>query len=112
MRSLSLALGGCCLSLLTACVYSPMPETGNASDVEPAPPPPTLEQTGSTCDAGQLDATGRDFDESQVEALKRASGARHVRVLRPGDAATMDYRIDRLNIRLDDNDRISALGCG
>jgi len=35
-----------------------------------------------------------------------------VRVLRPGDMATMDHRPDRLNIHLDDQDVIEALRCG
>jgi hypothetical protein len=33
-------------------------------------------------------------------------------VLRPGDAATMDFRPDRLNILLDDLNEISGLRCG
>jgi len=35
-----------------------------------------------------------------------------MRVIRPGDAVTLDYRPDRLNVRLDDDDVISEIGCG
>lgn len=34
------------------------------------------------------------------------------RIVRPGMAVTMDYRPDRLNIDLDEDDRILRLSCG
>ena len=40
------------------------------------------------------------------------SGARTVRVIRPGDAVTMDYRQDRLNIELDADGKIVRFNCG
>lgn len=47
-----------------------------------------------------------------------ASGAEEVaapgsvRMIRPGDAVTMDYRADRLNFELDAEDRIDRVYCG
>jgi hypothetical protein len=38
--------------------------------------------------------------------------ARSVRWLAPGSAATMDYRMDRLNIRVDERNFITSLDCG
>ncbi len=38
--------------------------------------------------------------------------ATHVRVLHPGDAATMDYSESRLNVTVDKADKITALTCG
>lgn len=35
-----------------------------------------------------------------------------MRVIRPGDAVTKDYREDRLNIDLDAQDRITGIWCG
>jgi Peptidase inhibitor I78 family len=35
-----------------------------------------------------------------------------MRWLRPGMAVTMDYRSDRLNITLDDQNLITRIGCG
>ena len=35
-----------------------------------------------------------------------------LRVIRPGDAVTKDYREDRLNIDLDAKDRITRIWCG
>ncbi len=34
-----------------------------------------------------------------------------VRVIRPGQAVTMDYRHDRLNVVLDDQDVITGVNC-
>lgn len=34
-----------------------------------------------------------------------------VRIIRPGDVVTMDYRSDRLNVMLDDQDVITRLAC-
>ena len=35
-----------------------------------------------------------------------------MRVLKPGDAATMDYRGDRLNILTDDGGTVQSFNCG
>ena len=40
------------------------------------------------------------------------SGARVVRWLRPGDVATMDYRADRLNIKLTHGNAVKSFACG
>ncbi|MBT2130232.1 hypothetical protein KKW20_03780 [Planktotalea lamellibrachiae] len=34
-----------------------------------------------------------------------------VRVIRPGQAVTMDYRLDRLNVVLDEQDVITGVNC-
>jgi Peptidase inhibitor I78 family len=49
--------------------------------------------------------------ELGADALQR-SGARTLRWIRPGDAVTMDYREDRLNIHLDDENRVERFQCG
>ena len=65
------------------------------------------------CDATGLNGlTGRPASqELGAEALRR-SGARTVRWIRPGDAVTMDYRSDRLNISLDAAGRVEGFNCG
>lgn len=35
-----------------------------------------------------------------------------VRLIRPGTAVTMDYRDDRMNVKLDDRDVITRIYCG
>lgn len=105
--------------LLTACASSQMPISPAGDDVDAAPPPPTVTQNGSSqeqadaCDLGAIQyAVGEQFDEANVPQLQSDSSARQVRVLRPGDMATMDHRPDRLNIHLDDQDVIEELRCG
>src|SRR3546814_840764 len=49
--------------------------------------------------------------ELGAEAL-RLSGARALRWIQPGQAVTMDYRTDRLNIKLDAQNRVEAITCG
>ena len=93
--------------LLAGCagLASPPPQ-------ESAPPPPRVE-TRAECGAGQVqDRVGRAFSESLSEAIQAESGAATVRVIRPGEAVTLDYRADRLNVRLDDRDIIIEIGCG
>lgn len=86
----------------------------------PAPPPdddgddaPPAVGAGGTCDAeaarglvGQV-ATA----ELGAEAL-RLTGARGLRWIQPGQAVTMDYRPDRLNIELDAQNRVTEIRCG
>lgn len=45
------------------------------------------------------------------EAL-RMTGAKGLRWIRPGDAVTMDYRADRLNVKLDDSGKVESFNCG
>ena len=49
--------------------------------------------------------------ELGADALRR-SDARTLRWIRPGDAVTMDYREDRLNIHLDAAGRVERFACG
>lgn len=66
-----------------------------------APPPVAGEVPGVRCDANALAGLkGRKASEIGAEAL-RLSGARSMRSYGPGDAVTMDYRGDRLNIETD-----------
>ena len=36
----------------------------------------------------------------------------HLRVIEPGMAVTMDYRPDRINFEIDEQDRIAVVRCG
>lgn len=105
--------------LLTACASSQMPISPAGDNVDAAPPPPTVTPNGSSqeqtaaCDLDAIQyAIGEQFDEANVPQLQSDSSARQVRILRPGDMATMDYHPDRLNIHLDDQDVIDELRCG
>ena len=45
-------------------------------------------------------------------ALERVLILRPVRVLRPGDAMTMDFNPERMNFLIDEGDRIARITCG
>ena len=82
------------------------------SDPAPAPPPPEV-SAGNDCDATSLkDRLGQRFTATLGETLQAESGAATLRVLHPGTVATLDYRQDRLNVRLDERDIITAIDCG
>ena len=44
-------------------------------------------------------------------AMKR-SGSKTIRWIQPGTMVTMDYRVDRLNIRVDARNFLTGLDCG
>lgn len=72
---------------------------------------PGLEEGGCDAEAAQR-FVGRNADETTVKAAVAASGAKAARVIKPDMMVTMDYRGDRLNIRLDDAGKIIAVTCG
>jgi len=77
-----------------------------------ATPAAGAEAPGTRCDAGVAAAlVGRQADASVAEA-QRLSGARTVRRYATGDALTMDYRADRLNVETDARGTIVKLSCG
>ena len=67
---------------------------------------------GTCTTSGLQDLAGQAAtSELGAEALRR-SGARTLRWIRPGDAVTMDYREDRLNVHLDAENRVERFQCG
>lgn len=68
---------------------------------------------GGSCNAGAVqNLVGRAATTELGTTARDRSGARAVRWIRPGDAVTMDYREDRLNIHLDANGRVARIACG
>ncbi len=65
------------------------------------------------CNADAIQAlVGQEASETVVAQATADSGATSVRVLGPDDAATMDFRIDRLTITTDAAGAIQTLNCG
>lgn len=91
------------LAASSAC--TPMPPKAKAT----TPYPPRLAQ----CQADPAQRfVGEVASEDIVEQARAATGANSVRVLKPGEAATMDFRDDRLNLHLDDHGAITRATCG
>ncbi|WP_163648188.1 I78 family peptidase inhibitor [Modicisalibacter sp. 'Wilcox'] len=101
-------LGILVAGLLSGCAGSPSHEPA------PAPPPPPMSQADEgACDADALaDWTGRDYRDAMTTRARERSGAERVRVIRPGQGYTMDYRPDRLNLHLDEHGRLVGADCG
>lgn len=91
------------LATSTAC--SSMPPNAKPSK----PFPPRLMQCQADPGQGYV---GQVAGEDVVAQAKAATGATSVRVLKPGMAATMDFRDDRLNLHLDEHDVIVKVTCG
>lgn len=91
------------LLALTACGAPPVPPPSSGS---PAPDP-------GACNAAPAQfALGRTVDPAlRTEALQR-SGARTLRMIRPGDAVTMEFSSQRLNLELDPDGRVTRVRCG
>ena len=79
----------------------------------PAAPRGPEVEAGVKCDATALgDLVGKAADSALgLEALKR-SGGRAIRWLRPDSMMTMDYRVDRLNVKIDAANRVTGFTCG
>ncbi|MFA6115374.1 MAG: I78 family peptidase inhibitor [Sphingomonas sp.] len=89
------------LAALTACAPVPPAETPAET---PAP---------GNCSAGAANGlVGKPYSAEAAEKARRATGSGTVRVIRPGMAVTMDYRIDRLNVDLDEKDIVTRVHCG
>lgn len=85
------------------------------STVSPAEPeiPVRGETPGYTCrNEGLGRFVGREATSAVATELRRASGARTIRWVRPGTMVTMDFREDRLTVRLDDRNRVIRASCG
>src|SRR3546814_8468771 len=74
--------------------------------------PPIPEATGN-CDAskGQF-AVNQSYTVELAASVQESTGSRAMRVTRPGQAVTMDFRQDRVNVKLEENDKIVRVTCG
>jgi hypothetical protein len=71
-------------------------------------PVPVATQPADTCGAGVWQGfLGAQLSELQVAGLPTAT-----RIIRPGQAVTMDFSESRLNIQLDAQDRVVRAYCG
>ena len=86
---------------LSACAPLALPPQAG---VEPGPAMPAADTCGAGPYAGLIG--------QPATALERVLILRQVRVIRPGDAVTMDFREDRINFLIDGSERIARITCG
>ena len=79
-----------------------------ATPPEPAPAPGELQ---CVADAGAW-AVGKPVSDELVAQVISDTHSRNARVVRPGQAVTMDFRGDRVNLMLDMQDRVERVTCG
>lgn len=95
------------LGVLAACTAA---QQGHPTDPAEAP---QERGTGKACEAAKAKAViGRLRSDAAGAEAKRLSGAGALRWVPMGAMVTMDYRADRLNLRLDKDGRILSLDCG
>lgn len=100
---LAAALG--CLA--TACAQ---PQSPIGAPSPSAPQPPAM---AGECDAAKAQyAVGRPFSDALLEEARSRSGARIARILRPGQAITLEHNLQRLNLELDANGQVTRARCG
>ncbi len=90
------------MAALSAC--APMPVTP-----PPVPSGPSVpDAANDTCNAG----ANAGLIGQPATALERVLIMAPVRIIRPGDAVTMDFMESRINFELDPFDRIVRIFCG
>lgn len=76
-------------------------------------PPSVGDASLSLCrDFASAQFIGREATSELGLAMQRESGARVIRWVQPGMMVTMDFREDRLTVRLDDRNRVQSASCG
>ncbi len=92
------------LALLAGCT--------TLTDTPPDPNVPEPTPSGR-CDAAPAQGLiGKRGSDALAETARRSAGAGIVRTLRPGAMVTMEYRVDRLNVVVDEKGMVTAIRCG
>ncbi|MCL1636051.1 I78 family peptidase inhibitor [Luteimonas sp. SX5] len=103
---------------LSACNSSPTPAAADTATPSPAaaettPSPPPAADVAKRCDAANAQwAVGKPADQTLIDKAVSDSGSQTVRVIKPGEAVTMDFREDRLNIEVDAENNVATVRCG
>ncbi|MFT4196787.1 MAG: I78 family peptidase inhibitor [Pseudoxanthomonas sp.] len=104
------ALAASAVLALSACASTTPATPAGAAQAVPAK---GAAPADAVCNVDGLGgAVGQPATPELVQRLISDSGSRAVRVIHPGMVATMDYHVDRLNIHLDEAERIVKLTCG
>ena len=81
---------------------------GACAPVEPLPGLPS-----GKCSTAKLgNMVGQPASASLIARAKHRSGASMVRALHPGQIVTMEYRDGRLNVNVDERNRVKSFTCG
>ncbi len=66
-----------------------------------------------SCSADELaDYAGRPATAKLAEEMMQASGAKVLQWIQPGQMVTMDFRSDRLRVKLGPDNKVASVNCG
>lgn len=100
-------------ALLGGCAVNPFRHHSEARATVPPAPIVDVTQPGAVCRLDTLKVLeGRPGSAVLAAQALDLSGARIVRWMRPGDIVTMDFRADRLNIKLTRQNLVKSFACG
>ncbi|HSM53056.1 MAG TPA: I78 family peptidase inhibitor [Erythrobacter sp.] len=97
-----------------ALIAMPLAACAGYAEPDTAPPAPQASAPAErVCDAAAAQGhIGHDAPQAMGAAILKDSGAQTLRWGPPKAAWTMDYRRDRVNVRYDDQMKITAITCG
>ncbi|KRB86464.1 hypothetical protein ASE00_07120 [Sphingomonas sp. Root710] len=101
MRSILIGLAATTLAGCTATMSDPGQAVPESSAIQPL-----------ACNLSRAEGFIGKPGDAVAEEARAAVGATSVRVIRPGQAVTQDYRADRLNIEVDDSGNVVRVRCG
>lgn len=95
------------------CTLALLAVLAGCSSVDGSKTPAAPANPNGVCNAELVQGMlGQTATAEQVEQARQHAGARSVRVLAPGDAVTLDYNSQRLNIDIDEAEVIQQINCG
>lgn len=95
------------LLLLAAC-SSPQPDSAAQ-----LPATPSTAQETAVCNADKVQwAVGQLADATLLERAKKESASKTARILTPGSVVTLEYNHQRLNLKVDKDNKVEAAYCG
>ncbi|HEX8055255.1 MAG TPA: I78 family peptidase inhibitor [Novosphingobium sp.] len=115
------SIGLAAVLALTACtqpesqVPAPAVTPAPIASAQPAPPSESAkpEPAADECGASKLGSyMGQAAGADTMAKIKQTIGHERIRTINPGDAVTMDFRPDRLNVEVGEDGRIKRLHCG
>jgi uncharacterized protein involved in copper resistance len=104
--------------MLTACAPADDAASSQAPARKTLPGPPVAQEAppqepAMSCDPAKAQfAVGQAYSDTLAERARVAASARTVRRLSPGQAVTMEFRADRLNLETGEDGRIATVRCG
>jgi len=86
---------------------------GCAAPAPPAAPEPSAAAAQGRCQAEAVQSlVGQQLSSVLMEEARKTSGAGSARVLRPGQAVTMEFNPSRVNVEVNRRDVVTAIRCG